>query len=124
MNKVEAQAKLMALEHENRLLKERIEELKDERNNLRVRLDKAFDALVAKEAPAAYADNKADESEIAKTPEEIEKEERLRKIAKTNAQLLNEIEQPLFTDVDDMQAILIGKLGVPKGQPGAYEDES
>lgn len=124
MNKVEAQAKLMALEHENRLLKERIEELKDERNNLRVRLDKAFDALVAKEAPAAYADNKADESEIAKTPEEIEKEERLRKIAKTNAQLLNEIEQPLFTDVDDMQAILIGKLGAPKGQPGAYEDES
>ena len=115
------------LEIENAVLKREIELLKeqlaakDQQIILQQSsLDKAYDALTAKEAPEAYRDRK-----IAEPPRELTPEERrMRMLAEANRQLLTETESDLFKDADDMIATLQRVLGGPTLKSLHGDDES
>ncbi|MCI0561472.1 MAG: hypothetical protein MN733_23540 [Nitrososphaera sp.] len=72
-------------------------------------LDKAYEALTAKESPEAYRDRI-----VSQPPRELTAEEkRARLVAEANRQLLNETESDLFKSPDDMISQLQRVLGGP-----------
>lgn len=94
----------------------RLSDSREESKELRGMLSRAQDALIAKEAPEAYRDQKAAEWEADHEPTEEEKEElkRRRIIANIHAQHLDNLEGPLFKNAEDMIAILSHVEGTPQ----------
>jgi len=72
-------------------------------------LDRAYEALTAKEAPEAYRDRKLEEPPRPLTGEE----KRLRALAEANRQLLIDTEAELFKSPEDMISTLQQVLGGP-----------
>lgn len=120
------EVRLVELETENRLLNERLEELKTEKQSLLEKLDRAYEALVAKEAPAAYADLKADQAESAMTEDEKERRANMRELAAATGLLQEVMEGPVFRSVEDIQELLRGpkQTGPPKIESVHQNDES
>jgi len=83
-------------------------------------LDRAYEALTAKEAPEAYRDRKAAEP----TRELTEDERRIRLLGEANRQLLIETESDLFKSADDMISMLQRTLGGPTLKSLHGDDES
>jgi hypothetical protein len=112
------------LETENKLLQGIVEDLREEKRVLVEKLDKAYEALTAKEAPIAYGQMRADQAEAAMTEEELQRRENSKQIAQAHGQLLTEIEGPLFRGAEDMRSILLKVAGPPKIESMNYDDES
>jgi uncharacterized protein YhaN len=104
--KLEAQVETLELR-----LSDRSEENKDLRNMLA----RAQDALIAKEAPEAYRDQKIAEYEAnhEMTAAEIEAAAKQKKRAETNSAYLEQLEQPLFKSPDEMIELLTRPQEVP-----------
>lgn len=120
-------AKLRELDIENAVLKREIELLKQQLASKdqqivlqQTSLDRAYEALTAKEAPEAYRDRKIAEPQRELTPEE----RRMRALAEANRQLLTETENDLFKDADDMISTLQRVLGGPTLKSLHEDDES
>ncbi len=90
------------------MLTEQLVEKREEICTLNEALRRTQDALIAKEAPDAYADHRIAEIEAAAEPTEEQKAFQLRrqKIAKVNAEILKLHQAPLFKDAEDMIAML------------------
>ena len=108
-----------AMEREINLLREIIVDLKAEKIDLKDRLQNTQEALIAKESPEAYRDQKYAEEQamlIAANPTSDAQREaaRLQGLrADTVLQYLQEQEGDLFQDADDMIALLTPATGVP-----------
>lgn len=88
----------------NKMLASKDEDL----DNLRTQLYRTQEALIAKEAPEAYFDQKAAEKDaIPPTPEELEKRDKARHQAELDQKLLEDIEGPLFKSAEEMQDLLM-----------------
>lgn len=86
-------------------------------------LRKTQDALVAKEAPEAYRDQRdAEAAAVPISPEELEKREKMRKQMELDRKYLEHLEGPLFYDADDMQATLLGVLHKPAESRSIHGD--
>lgn len=109
-------ARLIELETENRLLSQRVEELKTEKQELLDKLDRAYEAITAKEAPAAYSDLKAEQAEASLTDEQKASRDKMRDMASATGLLMEAMEGPVFRNVEDMQDLLRGveQTGPPK----------
>jgi hypothetical protein len=94
----------------------RLTDRSQENKDLRNMLSRAQDALIAKEAPEAYRDQKIEEYEAnhEMTDEEKEQQRKDRLRAETNATYLENIEQPLFKSADDMIDILTRTDSAPE----------
>ena len=120
-------AKVRELEIENAVLKREIELQKQQLVSkdqqivaLHESLDRAYEALTAKEAPEAYRDRQS-----AQPPRELTSEERrMRALGEANRQLLIETESDLFKSADDMVAQLQRVLGGPTLKSLHGDDES
>lgn len=108
-----------ALKREVEILREQVVELKEEKQALYRRLTAAHEALVAKESPEAYRDQKVAE-ELANMPEpsteELERANLQRRRAEIAQAYINEIEGDFFKDADDMIQQLTRAVGVPLGE--------
>jgi hypothetical protein len=91
---------------------------------LEEQLRKTQDALVAKESPAAYQDQK--EAELAARPvsegDTVAREKMKQQMA-IDKKWLEELEQPLFKDADDMTAMLLGVLNRPSESRSVHENQ-
>lgn len=88
------------------ILKERINELKEERDYLRKRVESLESALLSIRAPDAYKDMKADEAE-AKYPTDPEAMKKLDKMNKAREIMMAEIEKPLWESPEQMEEMLL-----------------
>ena len=108
-----------AMEREITLLREIIVELKEEKVDLRTRLQNTQEALISKEAPEAYHDQKyaEEQARLASASETTDAERealRLRNLrADTTFEYLQGIEGDLFQDADDMIQLLTRATSVP-----------
>lgn len=109
-----------AAKRENELLREQLSSLKDDVKDLRNQLRYAHEALVAKESPEAWRDRKYHEELAAldaNKPEMSEEEKKARELQVKRAEIakryLHQLEQPLFTDRDDMIEQLTRAHGLP-----------
>jgi len=99
----------------------RLEQRCSEQQSQIIRLQ---DALVAREAPDAYADRKVDEGEPELTDDQIEAARKDRALAKANREMLDRItDDHYFNSADDMIEILT-KGVVPSFEPLHENDES
>lgn len=102
----------------------KIEAKDEELAHLRLQVDKLQDALVAKEAPQAYAELNRRQAEREMSPEDIEAQAQARKEARMAKELIEQMEGPIFTSVDDLKSTLVQTIGPPKDAPvGEYPDE-
>jgi hypothetical protein len=89
----------------------RCEDLVADKKDLRDQVERLQDALVAKESPEAYRDQKYAEEEAkivdTMTPEEREYE---RKLAEANRDLLINMESDLFADAKELQETLASQV--------------
>lgn len=115
---------LEALEIENKFLREKVEELKEEKRILVDKLDKAYEALVAKESPHAYADLKADQAESKLTEEDIKQREQAKELTRATGELMSTMEGPLFKSAEDMRSMIMRATGPPKIESTHQNDES
>jgi chromosome segregation ATPase len=81
-------------------LKERVTELQEDKVDLRAQLGRLQEALIAKEAPQAYVDQKIAEEQADIVPPTPEEQEYQKELAATNRRLLESMESPLFPDVE------------------------
>lgn len=104
------------LESQVDTLELRLSDSREENKELRSMLSRAQDALIAKEAPEAYRDQKVAEYEAAHEPTEEEKEEsrKRRIIADMHSQHLDNLEGPLFKNAEEMISMLSYVEGVPE----------
>ncbi len=101
------------------LLRERVVELKEEKDDLRKQLTYTQDALVAKESPDAYRDRMIAEDEANAAPLTAEQEEYQKNLmikAKATKDYIQGMEGPLFKSAEEMHDLLMGALRV---EPGA-----
>ncbi|MDY6959045.1 MAG: hypothetical protein SVK08_07780 [Halobacteriota archaeon] len=94
----EARSQLSMLERENAYLRKQVEMLQE--------------AVVSRVAPAAYADIKAEQSELEKD-DRSEAFKKWREEMKFAQKYMAAIEQPVFDDADDMIDRLSECLGAP-----------
>jgi hypothetical protein len=110
-----------AIKQEVLMLRERVIELKEEKLALVKQLVNTQEALVAKEAPEAWRDQKYMEEQaliMANADPEKEKEQaeakRLMELkANTTSNYLRGMEESLFVDADDMIEMFTRAAGVP-----------
>ena len=105
-----------ALKREVELLREQLTERREDLAELSRRLINTQEALIAKEAPEAYRDQKdmeAAEARDAASPEEKDFRQKQAQRADIAAQYMNEMEKPLFKDAADMQQLLTRAVGAP-----------
>lgn len=81
--------------------------LREQVTYLRDMLNKTQTALIAKESPEAYIDMKIEEEKAEQGSELAAQRERAKKQAAMDNMLLDRIEQPLFKDAEEMQALLM-----------------
>jgi hypothetical protein len=108
-----------AAQREIELLREQITDLRTDRTELKQQLMATQEALIAKESPEAYRDQKyaedqANQEEVPNTQNEALRLQAKR--ADITQQWMSEVESPLFKDADDMIQMLIPALGVPMGE--------
>lgn len=102
-SKDQLMAEVAALTVKVEMLGERLAEKKEEIQALNASLRRTQDALIAKEAPAAYEDHRAAEYAAEEPTEEQKKwHDRQRQLAEMNGELLKLTEQPLFRNAEDM----------------------
>jgi hypothetical protein len=99
------------------VLEVQVESLKDENAHLRKQVETLQDALVSKLAPLAYAEMKADSAEMS---DEGQQDSEAFKRWQEEMKVLNaygaQVEQPIFSDADDMIDKLSGVVGPPRPQ--------
>ena len=105
----------VVMRKELEMLREFLEERKQEIADLKVSLAKTQDALIAKESPMAYIDQKTAEAAATPlTPEQKKAVEKFEAEQELLAQYAEEVERPnLFLDADDMEMKLIGAIHQP-----------
>jgi hypothetical protein len=87
---------------------ELIETLQKRCDDQQRQIERLQDALVAREAPDAYADRKVDEAVVEESEEDLAREKRRQALALANRQVLDGMTAPTFKDADDMIAMLTG----------------
>ncbi len=115
-------AENVAMKREIDLLREIIVDLKCDKVDLSTRLQNTQEALIAKESPEAYRDQKYAE-EQARFAEDDDMNDARREAARvqgiraeTTFQHLQNLEGDLFHDADDMITLLTPAAGVPMGE--------
>ena len=103
------------LEAKIELMELRLADKESSITELKEMLSNTQEALIAKEAPEAYRDQKYAEMEASKevTPEGAKETAALQRRAETNAKYLESIEGPLFHNAQDMIDVLSKNQGVP-----------
>ena len=112
-----------ALLVENAELKGELKAMHSQVEFLQEQLRKTQDALIAKEAPEAYQDQKA--AEIAARPvppEQLAQRDKMKQQMALDKRWLEELEQPLFKDADDMQSMLLGILNKPAESRSVHDN--
>lgn len=107
------------------ILREVIDDLKRDKIELKKQLVSTQEALICKEAPEAYRDQKdLEEKALMKEPtEEQLKARNIRNIqAETATRYLQEMEKSLFLDADDMVEKLMPSVGVPLAEHSSLHD--
>ena len=105
-----------ALTREVELLREHLDERKIELGELKQQLKYTQDALIAKESPEAYRDQKYIEEQVEQvelTEDQIELQKKQARRAEIASQYINEMESPLFKGADDMIQMLTRATSVP-----------
>ncbi len=112
------------LESQVENLELRLTDSQGENSELRGMLSRAQDALIAKEAPEAYRDQKIPEYEATHEPTEEEKEavKKQRAIANMHAEHFENLEGPLFKSAQDMIDMLSYVEGTP--EPASLHNNS
>jgi hypothetical protein len=111
------------------LLREQIGELKQDRLELKGQLQSTQEALIAKESPEAYRDQKY-EADLAAAEEPTEAEQEASRLQRKRAEIagryLVEMESDLFKSPDDMIQILTRGTGAPLSETASLHgnDES
>jgi hypothetical protein len=108
-----------AMKREIELLEERIADLKDERVELKAQLKHTQEALIAKESPEAYRDQKYAEDQASReapSEGELAQKRKHEQQSGIRSQWLSEMEKPLFEDADDMIQLLTRAVGTPLGE--------
>ena len=131
-----AQASLAAVRAENaalhakeEMLREMLVDKQEQIEALRAQVTALQGALVAKEAPEAWREQKWQESQaeaeaVEITPEQKKLyEQRAAQIAMEREHLEN-LEKPLFKDADDMRSLLLGPIGAPEAASIHGDNES
>ncbi len=121
-----------AMVRELEMLRERVIELKDEKAELTTQLTHTQEALIAKESPEAYRDQKymeeqASLAESAGTPEEQKEAIRIQELkAQTTADYMRSMEDDLFMDATDMIELFSKSFETPGMTPHSLHgnDES
>jgi hypothetical protein len=116
-----------AKETEIRMLREQLQEKKEEILELKATVRRTQDALIAKESPDAYQDQvnaRYDAEATELTEEQRTQIEQGREVARMNEELLSSMESPLFHDADDMLAMLARPQGAPEAPSFHGDDES
>lgn len=108
---------------ENAELRGEIKALHSQVEFLQDMLRKTQDALIAKEAPEAYQDQKA-AAEAARpvSEEQAAQREQVRQKMALDKKWLEELEAPLFKDADDMQSMLLGILNKPAESRSVHDN--
>jgi hypothetical protein len=111
------------------MLREQLGERKEELGTMREQLRWTQDALIAKEAPEAYRDRQDVEAnaQLPAPAAEVSAEATKRnQEAEIKRRYISSLEDRLFEDADDMQAKLMGAVGVPLSEPQSLHgnDES
>lgn len=103
----ETELKLAKAEAQIEMYEKLLIDKDEEISELKTMLIKTQDALIAKEAPRAYSDQKIAEWESQElSPEEEEERRKIKLRAETNANYLADIEKPLFKDATEMIDVL------------------
>lgn len=118
-----------AMTREIEMLREQLTERKEEMRELKQQLMATQEALIAKESPEAYRDQKDAEVKAnapVLTDEEREAQRRQHERSELASRYIQELEEPLFKDADDMIQHLTRATGVPLGEPQSLHgnDES
>lgn len=111
------------------MLREQLDELKQDRLELKGQLKSTQEALIAKESPEAYRDQKYEADLAAQeepTDEEREAIIKQRQRAEIASRYLTEMESDLFKSPDDMIQILTRGTGTPLSETASLHgnDES
>jgi len=116
----------LAMKKEIEMLREFMESQKQEISDLKEALTKTQEALIAKESPMAYMDQKsAEEAAIPLTPEQIASQEKFEREQALLEQYAEEVERPhLFLDAEDMQEKLLGATFDPGDESLHGDNES
>lgn len=98
-------------------LEAKLESKDEELERLRTQVDRLQDALVAKEAPEAFAESQRLRALSEITPEQKEIMDKHRRELVMYNDFLNELDNPTFSSVDELKATLASGLGAPKNEP-------
>lgn len=98
------------------MLEAKLESKNEELERLRKQVDRLQDALVSKEAPAAYAESQRLRALSEITPEQKAAMEKHRQELNMYNEFLGELEGPIFSSVDELKATLARGLGPPKNE--------
>ena len=120
-----------AMVRELEMLRERVIELKDEKAELKTLLTNTQEALIAKESPEAYRDQKYMEeqaalAELVDTPEHKEAMRVQALKAQTTSDYMRSMEDNLFIDAEDMINMFSRSFETPGTTPHSLHgnDES
>ena len=120
VSKAELLTEVAVLRKELEIVNKQLESMANEKERLIVMVEGLQRALVAKESPMAYNDQR--DAQLVETPEE--EAARLKRQA-VNDGVKNFIaiqESPLFEDANDMISSLVGVIGPPESSPVASEE--
>ena len=104
------------MRREIELLRDQLTDLKKEKIELKEQLKYTQEALIAKESPEAYNDQKYAEDMANTEPpsdKQIEQKRLQARRAEIASNYINEMENPLFKDAEDMISMLTHATGVP-----------
>lgn len=107
-------AEVAGLQREVSLLREFLASKDKEAEDLRASIRVLQDALIAKESPVAYRDMKVAEDRALEQPIDPAIAQKNRDMVEATRLITREIEEPLFTDADDMISALSRVAGGPK----------
>jgi hypothetical protein len=115
-----------AMKREIELLREFMEKQSQELSDLKVSLVKTQEALIAKESPIAYFDQKSAEAAATPlTPEQQKAVEKFEEGQRLLEKYAEEVERPhLFLDADDMEIKLMGAIFQPEDESLHGDGES
>jgi len=103
---------------------ERMVDLEKRCGELQEQILRLQDALVAREAPDAYADRKEDEALPDPTPDELDKIKKNQELAKVNREVLDRITDDHYFDDADHMMELLTQGAVPEFERRHQNNES
>lgn len=111
-------AKIKILETENSLLKEKVEDLKEQRSQLQNQVIRLQECLIARESPIAYQTQKSAEYEANLSDEERDKIKKGHKIREIQSNFIGSLEEEDYfsevKDPQDLEDLLKRAIGPPK----------